>query len=128
MRESIEKIKPRNEEKELKSLREEIGVLIEKEKSFKKKGEEFDHRLLMVKLETLTKDDLSIFKKHKEDTWQEGDFITYTDGVTEDLKILEKNTKKGKRQEIFAVSNSRDNFRDFIAEKAKLKFPEKNPE
>jgi len=124
MRKSIESRieKPKKEEKELKSIREEIKTLIQQEEGFKKKKEPFDPRLLIVNPDTLTGDDLAIFKKYKENTWQLGDFLTYTDQVTKELKELEEK-KNGSKTKTLEMSNSRDNFRDFIAEKANLKFP-----
>lgn len=120
-KESIETFKPKNEAEELESIRKEIRTLIQKEEEFKKKKEPFNPRLLIISPNTLTDDDLSIFKKYKEDTWQLQDFLTYTNLVTEELKESEK--KSGNKAKILEVTNSRDNFRDFIAEKANLKFP-----
>jgi hypothetical protein len=122
-KESIEGFKPKNEAKELKSIKEEIRTLIQKEEEFKKKKEPFDPRLLIINPDTLTDDDLAMFEKYKKDTWQLQDFLTYTDQVTEELKELEKGKKNGNKTKTLEISNSRDNFRDFIGEKANLKFP-----
>lgn len=115
----IEKIKSQKETKELEFFRKQIKDLVERERKFKEKKEPFDPRLLMIGPDALTDDDLKIFQKYQEGTWQLGDFLAYTEQVTEELEKLSKKRTK----EASTISNSRDNFRDFIAGKAKLKFP-----
>ncbi len=110
MKESLEKkLSKKKEEKEkIEMLRDEIRGIIKAEKEMQKKGESFAPRLLVINPDDLTQDDLEIFSKYKRRVWTEAEFSTYTDKVTEDL------TEKS--------DNSRDNFRDWIAEKAMLQF------
>ncbi|OGZ31871.1 MAG: hypothetical protein A2V69_00435 [Candidatus Portnoybacteria bacterium RBG_13_40_8] len=109
MKESIEKALSKKEAKEkLEKILKEVGGLIEKEEELKEKKETYDPRLVVVNPKDLTRDDLEIFGKFQDDSWLLAEFTEYTDKVSRELR--EKD------------NNSRDNFRDWIAEKAQIKF------
>jgi len=109
MKESIEKALSKKEAKEkLEKILKEVDGLIEKEEELKEKKETYDPRLVVVNPKDLTRDDLEIFGKFQDDSWLLAEFTEYTDKVSRELR--EKD------------NNSRDNFRDWIAEKAQIKF------
>ena len=107
MKEGIEKIKIKAEDI-LKKAQGEITSIINLEKERRDKNEEFDPRWVNIDPKQLTPDDLGMFQKYRDGSWSKPQWDTYTDKVTEELE--ERN------------NNSRDVFRDILAEKAQISF------
>lgn len=117
MRESMEKlnIEKKKEKEELKWAWNELIKLINEHKEAKIKKEPYDPRLAVIEEKELIKEkDAEIFGKFKKGLWTRPEFRAYTDEVSKDL---------GEEP-----NNSRDNLRDWLAEKAQLQFEKERSE
>ncbi len=112
-RESMDQFNIEEGKKEaIEQLRRKIEEMIEKERDFQKKNEPFNGHLIPINPSELTKEDLMMFKKHQDDTWTYAEWKVFTDSVSADIK----------REPDNKANNSRDNFRDYLAERAQFQF------
>ena len=114
-RESMEKLNIRKRKEELEWGWNELKGLITEHKEAKRKKEDYNPRLAVIDLGDLDKEkDGDIFRKFKKRVWTNAEFQIYTDMVSKDLEKKE--------------NNSRDNLRDWLAEKAQLQFERERSE
>lgn len=127
MKESLERLFKRKEKTDnIEEIRERVAKSIKQEQEFKKKKEPCNPKLAIVNSDDLTIDDLRIYEKYEKETWTEADFQIYTDKLSKELEDLGKKGKK--KDENFQSTNSRDSFRDWLAERAQIRFGKESSE